>query len=81
MSPIRGYAGFPPPRACCDRAFREIGAEMNQILPIVLIGIGGFLIGGVLSFRQKSVPVAVLFGVFSAGCILGGVLWLVGISG
>ncbi len=47
-------------------------------MPILLIGIGGFLIGGVLSVRKKSIPAAVLIGLFSAGCIIGGVLWLVG---
>ena len=47
-------------------------------MPILLIGIGGFLIGGVVSVRKKSVPAAVVIGMFSAGCIVGGVLWLVG---
>jgi hypothetical protein len=46
-------------------------------MPILLIGIGGFLVGGVLAVREKSVPAAVLIGIFSAGCIVGGVLWLV----
>jgi hypothetical protein len=50
---------------------------VTQILAILLIGIGGFLVGGVLSVRKKSVPAAVLIGLFSAGCIIGGVLWLV----
>jgi hypothetical protein len=50
---------------------------VSQILPVLLIGIGGFLVGGVLSVRKKSVPAAVLIGLFSAGCIIGGVLWLV----
>ena len=50
---------------------------MSQILPILLIGIGGFLVGGVLSVRKKSIAAAVLIGLFSAGCIIGGVLWLV----
>jgi hypothetical protein len=49
---------------------------VSQIMPILLIGIGGFLIGGVLSVRKKSIPAAVLIGLFSAGCIVGGVLWL-----
>ena len=48
-------------------------------MPILLIGLGGFLIGGVVSVRKKSVPAAVLLGVFAAACIVGGVLWLVGI--
>jgi hypothetical protein len=50
----------------------------SALLPILLIGVGGFLIGGVLSFRRTSVPAAVLFGVFAAACIIGGVLWLIG---
>ena len=50
---------------------------MSQIVPVLLIGIGGFLIGGVLAVRKSSVPAAVLLGVFSAGCIIGGLLWLV----
>ena len=33
---------------------------MNQIVPILLIGVGGFLIGGVVSVRKRSVPAAVL---------------------
>ena len=53
---------------------------MSQIVPILLIGVGGFLIGGVVSVRKNSVPAAVLLGVFSAACIVGGLLWLVGSS-
>jgi hypothetical protein len=48
------------------------------LLPVLLIAVGGFLIGGVLSFRKTSVPAAVLFGVFAVACIIGGVLWLIG---
>ena len=51
---------------------------MNQIVPILLIGVGGFLIGGVVSVRKRSVPAAVVLGIFAAGCVVGGVLWLVG---
>ncbi len=47
-------------------------------LPIILIGLGGFLIGGVVSFWNKSRAVAVMMAVFSAGCIAGGLLWLMG---
>jgi hypothetical protein len=47
------------------------------VLPIVLIGLGGFLVGGVISLWRKSVPAAVILGVFAAGCISGGILWLV----
>jgi len=51
---------------------------VNQIVPILLIGVGGFLIGGVVSVRKRSVPAAVVLGIFAAGCVVGGVLWLVG---
>jgi len=47
-------------------------------LPILLIGLGGFLIGGVVSFWNKSRVAAVVLAVFAAGCIAGGLLWLAG---
>jgi hypothetical protein len=50
---------------------------VNQIVPILLIGVGGFLIGGVVSVRKRSVPAAVVLGIFAAGCGVGGVLWLI----
>ena len=50
---------------------------MSQIVPILLIGVGGFLIGGVVSVRKRSVPAAVVLGIFAAGCVVGGVLWLI----
>ena len=53
---------------------------MSQIVPVLLIGLGGFLIGGVVAVRKNSVPAAVLLGVFSTACIVGGLLWLVGSS-
>jgi hypothetical protein len=53
---------------------------VSQIVPILLIGLGGFLIGGVVAVRKNSVPAAVLLGIFAAGCIVGGLLWLVGDS-
>jgi hypothetical protein len=44
----------------------------------VLILLGGFLIGGVLSlWRGGSRVAAVIMGVFAAGCVAGGILWLV----
>ena len=49
---------------------------MTQVIPIVLIGLGGFLIGGVISLRRKSVPAAIFLGVFAAACIIGGIAWL-----
>ena len=53
------------------------GRAVNELVPILLIGVGGFLIGGVVSVRKKSVPAAVVLGVFAAGCVVGGVLWLI----
>ena len=50
---------------------------MTTIVPILLIGLGGFLIGGVISLRRRSVPAAVVLGVVSAACIVGGILWLI----
>ena len=47
-------------------------------LPVVLIGLGGFLIGGVVASWTKSRPVAIVLALFSAGCIAGGLLWLIG---
>ena len=35
-----------------------------KVVPILLIGVGGFLIGGVVSVRKRSVPAAVLLGIF-----------------
>ena len=49
---------------------------MTTVLPVVLIGLGGFLIGGVISLWRKSVPAAIVLGVFAAGCIVGGIAWL-----
>jgi len=49
---------------------------VTQVIPIVMIGLGGFLIGGVISLSRKSVPAAVVLGVFAAGCIVGGIAWL-----
>ena len=49
---------------------------MTTIVPIVLIGLGGFLIGGVISLSRKSVPAAVILGVFAGGCIVAGIAWL-----
>ena len=51
--------------------------NLTDLLPIVLIGFGGFMFGGVFSLWKKSVPAAVLIGVFAAMCVLGGVLWLI----
>ena len=53
---------------------------MTQLLPILLLAFGGFLFGGVLSLRKRSIPAAVVLGVFAAGCVIGGILWLIGES-
>ena len=53
---------------------------MTQVVPILLIGLGGFLIGGVVSLWNKSRPAALLLALFSAGCVIGGLLWLLGES-
>ncbi|WP_230314066.1 hypothetical protein [Nakamurella alba] len=46
-------------------------------LPIALIALGGFLIGGVVSlWRADARPPAVLCGVFAAAAIAGGILWM-----
>jgi hypothetical protein len=49
---------------------------VTTVVPIVLIGLGGFLIGGVISLRRKSVPAAVVLAVVAVACIVGGILWL-----
>ncbi len=44
----------------------------------VLIVLGGFLLGGVISlWRNDSRVAAVIMAVFAIGCVAGGVLWLV----
>ena len=44
----------------------------------VLILLGGFLIGGVISlWRNDSRVASVIMAVFAVGCVAGGVLWLV----
>ncbi|MET3805035.1 hypothetical protein ABIB25_002035 [Nakamurella sp. UYEF19] len=44
----------------------------------VLILLGGFLIGGVLSlWRNESRIAAVILAIFAVGCVAGGILWLV----
>ena len=49
---------------------------MTTVLPILLIGLGGFLVGGVISLWRRSVPAAVVLGVFAMGCVIGGIVWL-----
>ncbi len=51
---------------------------MTEFLPILLLAFGGFLLGGVFSLRKKSVPAAVIMGIFAVACVVGGVLWLIG---
>jgi hypothetical protein len=45
-------------------------------LPVLLIGLGGFLVGGVLATRKTNPTVAVIIAVFAVGCVVGGILWL-----
>jgi hypothetical protein len=50
---------------------------VNAVLPIVLIGLGGFLIGGVVAaVRNEAIATAVVLGLLAAACVVGGVLWL-----
>jgi hypothetical protein len=49
---------------------------VSAVVPILLIALGGFLIGGVLAVRDKSTVGAVALGVLSAACVVGGILWL-----
>jgi hypothetical protein len=49
---------------------------VTTVLPILLIGLGGFLVGGVISLWRRSVPAAVVLGVFAMGCVIGGIVWL-----
>ncbi len=49
---------------------------MTVLIPILLIGMGGFLLGGVLALWRKSVPAAMLLAAFCVACVVGGVLWL-----
>jgi hypothetical protein len=47
-------------------------------LAYVLIVLGGFLLGGVISlWRNDSRVASVVMGVFALGCVAGGVLWLI----
>jgi hypothetical protein len=53
---------------------------VSTIVPVVLFGLGGILLGGVLSMRKQGVgivPLAVV-GTLAAISVAGGVLWLIG---
>ncbi len=44
----------------------------------LMIVVGGFLLGGVISlWRGDARVAAVIVGLFALGCVAGGVLWLV----
>ena len=43
-------------------------------------GFAGMAFVTLLALRKKSIPAAVVLGVFAAGCIVGGILWLIGES-
>ena len=52
---------------------------MSTVLPILLLGLAGLLIGGAISVRRQgggSVPVVVL-GLLGTVAAVGGVLWMV----
>ncbi len=45
--------------------------------PLVLLAFAGFLIGGVVSLWRNDARIgAGVLGLFAAGCVVGGVLWL-----
>jgi hypothetical protein len=53
---------------------------VGTVLPIVLLGLAGLLVGGIVSLRQQGagpVPMVVL-GVLALLSAAGGILWLVG---
>ncbi len=47
-------------------------------LAVLLIGLGGFLIGGVAALWNTARAGAVVCAVLAAAAIAGGVLWLIG---
>jgi len=47
-------------------------------LAVVLLGVGGFLVGGVVSLWNTSRGAALVCAVLAAAAITGGVLWLIG---
>lgn len=50
---------------------------MSSWLPIVLIGVGGFLLGGVWSlWKNDSKAGAIVLACFAVAAIVGGALWL-----
>jgi hypothetical protein len=52
---------------------------VKSALPIVLFGLGGLLLGGVISLRQQGVGKLgqSLLGVLALLAVAGGVLWLI----
>jgi hypothetical protein len=53
---------------------------VKSTLPIVLFGLGGLLLGGVISMRQQGVGKLGqgLVGLIALLSVAGGVLWLIG---
>ena len=52
---------------------------MNSLLPILMLGLAGMLVGGALSMRRQgagTVPVVVM-GLLAAVATAAGVLWLI----
>lgn len=50
---------------------------MRDYLPIILLGLGGFLVGGAYSTWKNNRFVAAVLGVLAITAIAGGVGWLV----
>ena len=53
---------------------------MSSILPVVLFGLGGILVGGAYSMRKQGAGTApvVILGVFALLALASGVFWLFG---
>lgn len=51
---------------------------MSSVIPIVLLGLAGLLVGGLLQMRTNGAgkPTLVVLGVLAALSAAGGVLWL-----
>ncbi|MBX6748696.1 MAG: hypothetical protein IRY85_03335 [Micromonosporaceae bacterium] len=53
---------------------------MRTVLPILLLGLAGLLLGGAISLRRQGVrwPVVVVLGLLAVLSAAAGVLWMVG---
>ena len=55
---------------------------MSSILPVLLFGLGGILVGGAYSMRKQgagTLPIVILL-IFALLAVVSGVLWLFGRS-